>query len=184
MDKKAIGDRLKQLRKRNINPKTNKSFTQEDFAFKIGISPDSIKKIEQGHNVLTVDNAITIKEKFGVSLDWLYGVSEEMNDEISTTLIALRKYFKLCVKRNKYCKYFTATFSETLRDFLLEYDEAERICKEKNIPDSGREAWLNDIKARYNSKMQSNDLGKEIDYSFSEHVYKVEGAKVENPPTF
>ena len=101
--KKSI-QRLKELREKNGN------ITQEDFAEKIGVSTDTIRKIEQGKVKLTLDNAISIKSAFGVSLDWLYGVADDMNDEASTTLLALRKYFNICTKKHE-CgdSFFTVT---------------------------------------------------------------------------
>ncbi|MBO5462252.1 MAG: helix-turn-helix transcriptional regulator [Clostridia bacterium] len=177
--KKSI-QRLKELREKNGN------ITQEEFAEKIGVSPDTIRKIEQGKVKLTLDNAISIKNAFGVSLDWLYGVADDMNDEASTTLLALRKYFNICTKKHE-CgdSFFTVTIEENLRDFLLEYDNAEHFVKEKGIPEAGREAWLNDIKARYNEKIKAGVQGDKIDYrltEFSDIKVITKGANTANPP--
>ena len=160
--------------------------SQEEFADMIDVSVDTVRKIEQGKVNLSLDNAIKIKNVFGVSLDWLYGVAEDMKDEASTTLLALRNHFKLCSKTHEGgTVYFTATIDSNLRDFLIEYEDAERFAEEKGFPDVAREAWLNDIKSRYNERIKVGLQGEMVDYkmiAFSDYKTSTKGANTAMPP--
>lgn len=174
--------RLKELREKNGK------ISQEEFAEKIGVSAETIKKIEQGKIKLSLDNAIRIKNQYNVSLDWIYGLEEDVNDEASIMLLALRKYFNLCTKKHESTKetYLTISIEKTLRDFLLEYDDAERLIEEKGIPEAGREAWLNDIKYRFNQKNKGREKSEIINYKltdFSDIKVLITHAPVPNPPT-
>ena len=81
-------ERLKKLR--NI-----KGITQQDFSEMIGMSVEMVGKMERGANSLSIQTALKIKDVFGVSLDWLYGTTEDIDDEASTILLALNKCFKI-----------------------------------------------------------------------------------------
>ena len=63
-------NRFKELRESlNLNKK--------QFAEKFDISANTITNIENGKNNLSITLALEIAEKCNVSLDWLYGISDE-----------------------------------------------------------------------------------------------------------
>ena len=62
---KKVGERIKELRK-------NKGLTQSQVAEILCISDKStVSKIENGVKPLSIDNAISLADLFGVSLDYL-----------------------------------------------------------------------------------------------------------------
>lgn len=64
LDARAIGQRIKQLRKEN-------GLTQQQFADQIGISMNFLSKIEPGMKIPSIDVFVEIAVQFGVSLDWV-----------------------------------------------------------------------------------------------------------------
>lgn len=55
--------------------------TQKDFAEKIEISLDAIKAIELKDNKLSFDIALRIAKTFNVSLDYLFNITDFMNED-------------------------------------------------------------------------------------------------------
>ncbi len=64
VDAKAIGQRIKTLRKEN-------KMTQQQLADKLGVSLNHVSKIEPGMKVPSVDLFLALSEVFNVSLDFL-----------------------------------------------------------------------------------------------------------------
>ena len=62
-DPKNIGRRIRKLRGFDV--------TQGDFARKLGISQSQLSKYERGLIGPASDVLIRLKERFGVSIDWL-----------------------------------------------------------------------------------------------------------------
>lgn len=50
---------------------------QEEFASKIGMNRVNLSNIENGSQALSIKTAKMIKEHFNVSLDWLYGYTDQ-----------------------------------------------------------------------------------------------------------
>lgn len=50
-----------------------KGLTQEKFAEKIGVAPNTISRIEQNENPISANVALKIAQEFHVSLDYLFG---------------------------------------------------------------------------------------------------------------
>ncbi|MCL1820795.1 MAG: helix-turn-helix transcriptional regulator [Oscillospiraceae bacterium] len=73
--KDIIHGRVKELR-----TSSNVKLTQEEFAWEIGCSTNTISRIEQRKISLTSDIALKIAEKFDVSLDWLFMLTDDDND--------------------------------------------------------------------------------------------------------
>jgi transcriptional regulator with XRE-family HTH domain len=63
-------DRVKELRR-------SRGWSQQDFASKIGIGQSGVAGYESGRKIASPDNLIKISKLFGVSLDYLLGVSDE-----------------------------------------------------------------------------------------------------------
>ena len=90
---------------------------QETFAEKIGKSVDTIRKIEQGNMKLSADVAIAIADAFHVSLDWLYGRTNDTNDDASTMLMYLNKVLGFYTDNNYDQPYFFS-LSQPFFDFF------------------------------------------------------------------
>ncbi len=69
--KKAIGGRLKKLRK-------NLGLTQAEMVTNFNIGRANYSRIEKGEVFPNVSILFTLKRKFNVSLDWLIGAEGEM----------------------------------------------------------------------------------------------------------
>lgn len=82
--KKEIGKRIKELRHK-------KNESQEEFADAIGLSQNSISKIERGEVALTLDNLIRLTEHFNVSFDYICSGSNK-----ESLLDVLQKYIQVC----------------------------------------------------------------------------------------
>lgn len=63
-------DRVKELRR-------NRGWSQQDFASKIGIVQSVVAGYESGKKTASPDKLIEIAKLFGVSLDYLLGMSDE-----------------------------------------------------------------------------------------------------------
>jgi transcriptional regulator with XRE-family HTH domain len=73
--KKEIGTRITNLRKGK-----EKKETQQDLANAISVSKDLISKIEQGKANISIYNAIEIAKHYDVSLDWICGITKDIDD--------------------------------------------------------------------------------------------------------
>lgn len=82
-DRKSVGQRIKELRKKNNE-------TQKELADIINSTPNSISKLENGDMGLTFENMLLIAEHFNVSLDYLC-----KGEGGSNLLETLNKYFSL-----------------------------------------------------------------------------------------
>lgn len=63
-----IIENLKQLRK-------NFNLTQADLAKKLNLSFQQISNLENGRRNLTLEQTLLLNQKFGVSVDWILGIS-------------------------------------------------------------------------------------------------------------
>ncbi|PQA60149.1 helix-turn-helix transcriptional regulator [Siphonobacter curvatus] len=87
------------------------NLTQEEFANRIGLNRVNISNIENGTQALSIKTARLIKEQFGVSLDWLYGYTEEnpisyhaisTSDERDQTIEVLTRSLESCEKDKQF----------------------------------------------------------------------------------
>ncbi len=58
-------------------------YTQEAFAEKVKMSQSAISKISSGHNSLSADSIIAISKACNVSADWLLGLSDDKQSNVS-----------------------------------------------------------------------------------------------------
>ena len=129
--------------------------TQEQFADKIGVSTVLISDIERKKKKLSLSNAIEIRRLFNVSLDWLYELSDDINDTASNIIDDLRQVFNIDFKNR------TISVDENLSEFLDKLFDAYKTKEEKNIPDDGFKYWVDGLKKDYNEKLKS-PIGKTI----------------------
>lgn len=93
-DKKAIGQRVKYLRKIN-------DIRQDSLAAKLGISYQLLSNIETGYRNITLDLVIAICKHFNVTTDYLLGLSDYYNPSVIDAINELSAENKLLKKKLK-----------------------------------------------------------------------------------
>lgn len=81
-----IIENLKQLRK-------NFNLTQADLAKKLNVSFQQISNLENGRRNLTLEQTLLLNQKFGVSVDWILGISsipQNTNTEAVSKALLMR----------------------------------------------------------------------------------------------
>lgn len=127
-----VGNRIKLLREKNKE-------SQEKLGDAIGLSQNSISKIEKGETQLTLLNLCNIAEHYHVSCDYIcYGVD---NDAI---LSLLEKYISLEYSSisNNDAENFDCPIlkiNKTFFDYLMRTAKAK---SDRYIPDDVREMWI------------------------------------------
>lgn len=148
MDSKiGYTDRLPILRKRE-------HLTQAELAEKIDVSAVLVSDMERQTKKLSLTNAVAIAKQFKVSLDWLYGLSDDTGDTVSNIIIALKDIFDIdfdqkCIR-----------VEENLKQFIEELSNAYKIKsrKKNNVSDEAFKYWIEGIKKSYNEKPKSDKM--------------------------
>ena len=81
-----IIENLKQLRK-------NFNLTQSNLAKKLNLSFQQISNLENGRRNLTLEQTLLLNQKFGVSVDWILGISsipQNTNTEAVSKALLIR----------------------------------------------------------------------------------------------
>lgn len=81
-----IIENLKQLRK-------NFNLTQADLSKKLNLSFQQISNLENGRRNLTLEQTLLLNQKFGVSVDWILGISsipQNTNTEAVSKALLIR----------------------------------------------------------------------------------------------
>ena len=161
--KKDVNDlgytyRLQELRKRE-------NLTQEELAEKIDVSAPLITSMERQVKKLSLRNAMLIAKKFNVSLDWLYGLSDDTKDSASNILATLKDIFDINLEK-KYIK-----VDKNLATYLEELSKAYKTksSKDYNLPDEAFNYWVEGIKKKYNENPKSGE--KTLYYLQSKEEY-------------
>ena len=150
--------RLQELRKRE-------NLTQEELAEKIDVSAPLITSIERQVKKLSLRNAMLIAKEFNVSLDWLYGLSDDTKDSASNVLSTLKDIFDINLEK-KYIK-----VDKNLATYLEELSKAYKTKsnKEYNLPEEAFNYWIEGIKKTYNENPKSGE--KTLYYLQSKEEY-------------
>ena len=150
--------RLQELRKRE-------NLTQEELAEKIDVSAPLITSIERQVKKLSLRNAMLIAKEFNVSLDWLYGLSDDTKDNASNVLSTLQDIFDIDLEK-KYIR-----VDENLANFLKSLSTAYKTKsrKEYNLPEEAFNYWIEGIKKTYNENPKSDK--KTVYYLQSQEEY-------------
>lgn len=74
------GERVKEVRKAL-------GLTLDKFGVKIGMKKNSISQVENGHNALTEQTAISICREYNVNYDYLINGEGEMFDDLPQTVL-------------------------------------------------------------------------------------------------
>ena len=109
-DKKMTASRLKELRLEN-------NYTMQEVAKKIDLkSRGTYSDIEHGKNILTSINALKLANLYNVSLDYIYGLSNNKNNNNLININELDTVLKTGVTYNG--KPLTSTDIIALKAFL------------------------------------------------------------------
>ena len=128
---KTVGERIKDLREK-------KQESQEKLGEAIGLSQNSISKLEKGETQLTLENQYSLAKHFNVSHDYL--ITGKDNDSL---LILLEKYVSL--------DYSTISEGETTLECpILKIDKVlfnylirtAKARHDKYIPEDIKQAWI------------------------------------------
>ncbi len=136
--------------------------TQEEFADKLEISPKTVASIEQGKLDVSHKTALAICKKFGYSMDYIYGLTEDKNDTAGTMLLYLKKLFEY--RADPECDKYPHILSirECVVNFLDGYAQANRLFNDGVIPESAFTPWVEKLKADFNSAMEADGKNEEF----------------------
>lgn len=128
---KTVGERIKLLREKNGE-------SQAELGNAIGLSQNSISKLEKGDTQLTLDNQLRIAEHFNVSHDFLCTGKDK--DSILETL---KKYVSLKYKNlSDDTEAFIYPVLEINNVFFNYLIQSARAQSERYMPPDVRELWL------------------------------------------
>ena len=126
----TVGERIKYLREK-------KQESQEKLGEAIGLSQNSISKLEKGETQLTLENQYSLAKHFNVSHDYL--ITGKDNDSL---LMLLEKYISLdystISEGESILDCPILKINKTLFDYLMRTAKARH---DKYIPDDIKEAW-------------------------------------------
>ena len=155
----AYTDRLPILRKRE-------NLTQAQFAEKINVSAPLVTDMETQKKKLSLRIAMLIAKQFNVSLDWLYGLSDDTKDSASNILASLKDIFDIDLEKK--CIHI----DKNLADFLESLSRAYKTRKEGILPEEAFNYWIDGAKKTYNENPKSDK--KTLYYLQSQEEYLAE----------
>lgn len=127
----TVGERIKYLREK-------KQESQEKLGEAIGLSQNSISKLEKGETQLTLENQYSLAKHFNVSHDYL--ITGKDNDSL---LMLLEKYISLdystISEGESILDCPILKINKTLFDYLMRTAKARH---DKYIPNDIKEAWI------------------------------------------
>lgn len=68
----AMAEQIKAIAKRLVRTREALGLTQAEFCIQIGVEKNIYNPFEKGRRRITIDVALKIRDRFGVSLDWIY----------------------------------------------------------------------------------------------------------------
>lgn len=83
-DAEKIGERIQELRKEN-------NITQENLAYKLGVTAHHLGRIEKGKKGTSVDLLMDVSEYFDISTDYLLFGRKNNSDEIKESIRSVIK---------------------------------------------------------------------------------------------
>ena len=128
---KTVGERIKYLREK-------RGESQEKLGEAIGLSQNSISKLEKGETQLTLENQYNIVEHFNVSHDYIC-----TGEDRESVLILLEKYISLKYQSisngDDNLLYPLLCIDKRLFDYLI---RTSRAKNDMYMPDEVRELWI------------------------------------------
>ena len=164
-----FSERLKEFR-------NHKKMTQKDFADKIGITAAALSAYENSGKNPSVAVVKRISEVFGVSIDWLCGLSEQINIDTNPTTYSdlLKLLIKVSDTEMEFDKWEISvagdvdsefgifrTDNPIIVSFFKEWQKMYELFNDGTIDRHLYTLWLNDRLKQY------DDLNLEIDFDHS-----------------
>ena len=141
--------------KRISNLRKKVSLSREGFSEKADFSVDLLAKIEAGSLSVSLKTATKVANAFGVSLDWIYGRTEDTNDHASTMMLYLDKLFHFHIDGKKEYPY-SLQVGKPIMDFLDGYHQAIELYNSGVIPEAAFIPWVNKLKEDMNSALDGD----------------------------
>lgn len=140
--------------------------TQKDFADKIEISLDTIKAIELKADKLSLDVALRIAKTFNVSLDYLFNITDFMNEDEILINKAFESIFDVSlIHKEDYIDidgkmYNTDILSLVADDYLIQFlYESKRLEEKKNNNEINQDEYdfkIEYLKDKYYQSIKAN----------------------------
>ena len=167
MSEEVAKCRLKELRNKL-------GVTQEEFANSIGISKTAISNIDNGKNLMSIEVALAVAEKYPMYLDWFYKRTDNessgnLDDFLSVFKVGQRSVFIEGKNASYESTFLTVQLSSVTRDYLLKLNEIEKINKEKDLPKDAYNAWRESVKMEYQKALKENKLGEMVEFVLIEN---------------
>ena len=151
--------------------------TQQDFAERLGVSTETISKIEQGKNTVTVALAKKVADEFNTTLDYIYGLSDDTNDDAATMLLYLKKLFNYRIDGDNK-DWFIISVKKCVLDFFTDYKQATDLFKSDKIPEEVFNLWVDNLKSKLNAVI-SDDTAMSQEYRLiPADKYRATGARI------
>lgn len=152
-----IKDRLQELRVQN-------GLTQKKMAEILGINPATFSAYESGKSNPSIYVMMDLSEKFGVSLDWLCGNSENKKD-IETYSDIINALYEISIKtelrvvdlHDNCCAptfHDVRFYSRYMLDFIEEWGKMLNLYNKKTIDKKLYKLWIEDKKKESDFKIK------------------------------
>lgn len=149
--------------------------TQEKFAEAIGVNKNTVSSVETSSRLLNIETGIEIAKKYGVTLDWLYGLKDaaKENDVLDSfsSFFGVGKRTIAVADKTTSCEniFLTVHLSNVVRDYLLKKNEIEKTKEEKDLPTDAYKAWLESVKSIYMKEIEENGAGEPVEFVLIEN---------------
>lgn len=159
--------RIKRLREVNNE-------TQQELATAIGVNKFTIANVEQGKSALPLETAKNIALHYGVSVDYICGLSEDMAIP-STSLDALCRYVSLDILPMRMGETLTheipiIVIRKCLFDYLNVLVKAEQLEK-KGVPGEVVDAWREKEGEKAKDLLRCKDNAETVKYALLSSRY-------------
>lgn len=146
----SVGERIKKLRE-------EKGESQEKLGKSLGLSQNSISKIEKGETNLTLENLCNMAEHFNVSHDYICtGKDSDSILKLLEKYVSL-DYSVLSEKEDIHLKYPVLRIKKYFFDYLIKTAIA---MKDKYIPDEVKKMWIEKETHDFYEQDKNNSLAE------------------------
>ena len=135
-----------------------------------GFSYYTLESIEKGNSGLTLDKALKISQKYDVSLDYLFGISDYINEKQIMSEVAFEQIFNIQfpLADNEGDPLLVLNFSTN--EYLLEYFYNKKVLDQKKkdgeITQEAFDFELQKLREKYNKVLKSQSI-KQVNYNCS-----------------
>lgn len=133
-----------------------------------GFSDYTLESIEKGNSGLTLDKALKISQKYDVSLDYLFGISDYINEKQIMSEVAFEQIFNIQfpLADNEGDPLLVLNFSTN--EYLLEYFYNKKVLDQKKkdgeITQEAFDFELQKLREKYNKVLKSQSI-KQVNYN-------------------